>query len=227
MFLYRFFEKVAADADLPYYSVNHVESDEHQVVPEIDHSFCVCPVREFNADRFSEFQNLDQVTQICQVRDPRDMIVSEYFSFGWIHPDQNWSEEDKSWRLEVRKMSVDEYVINQPQFSSNPLEAKFQTLLDDQFASSELLVVKYETMVTQFSAWVGQVLPPFGFRWPRLQRARYAWQYRKEFDTSGEQMTHKRRITPGDYLEKLKPETIEILNQRYRSILDRFGYLNS
>jgi hypothetical protein len=36
--------------------------------------------------------------------------------------------------------------------------------------------------------------------------------------------SHKRQITPGDNKRKLKPETIEILNDRFADILDTLGY---
>ena len=45
-----------------------------------------------------------------------------------------------------------------------------------------------------------------------------------EFIKTGESMTHRRRVTPGDYLDKLKPSTIRTLNRRFADVLSRFGY---
>ena len=36
--------------------------------------------------------------------------------------------------------------------------------------------------------------------------------------------SHKRQVTPGDHKRKLKPETIEILNDRFAKISETLGY---
>jgi len=35
---------------------------------------------------------------------------------------------------------------------------------------------------------------------------------------------HKRRVTPGDFMEKLAPETIMVLNEKFAAALACFGY---
>jgi hypothetical protein len=36
--------------------------------------------------------------------------------------------------------------------------------------------------------------------------------------------SHMRKVTPGDYREKLRPETIAELNRRFSEVLDALGY---
>lgn len=228
MFLYHFFQQVCNDANIDYFSANHAEPNEDLVASDIDSSFCVCPVRHFEQTSFVHFQNINDVTQIYHVRDPRDMIVSEYFSYGWTHPDEYQDDKDQHRRDRVRSMTIDEYALNQPEFSMWPIEEKFVPMLElgesGQAGSDRMIIVKYETMVTRFAKWVTEVIRPFQFKFPRMQIAKYALRYRNEFKPSSESMSHKRRITPGDHREKLKRETIRVLNERYKAILERFDY---
>jgi len=231
MFVYKFCKRVASDCGFQFYSANNQPANEHLATSGLDTSFCVAPVRHFRQEEFSSFPRLDQTFQIFQVRDPRDILVSEYFSYGWIHSDSHWNERGLKRREKLRKMTIDEYAAIHPEFAPYPLEKKFQPLLDlldaRQQAGSkhrDLVLLKYETMVTDFPAWLKEAMKPFGFRFPRMTRSFYAKLYSHEFRTRGEQMKHKRRITPGDHQDKLQPETISMLNERYAAILDRFGY---
>ena len=86
------------------------------------------------------------------------------------------------------------------------------------------VVVRYEDMVTRFPKWCRQVLSVMPVRRPGWLTRKLAWRYRNEFRSRGEQLQHKRRITPGDYREKLQPRTIDALNERFADVLERFDY---
>lgn len=225
MFLYHFFAQVAQDAGLPYYSINHADANEHEVEDTIETGFCVCPIRDFAQNRLVNFPNLDRVTQIFHLRDPRDILVSEYFSLGWIHPDQNWTDDAKQRRREIQAMPIDQYVLNQHELSPYPIADRFAPLMELELDSPDIIVSRYETMVTRFYRWALNVIVPFEFSFNAVWAAKYAWKFRNEFQVSQESMTHKRNVTPGDHRVKLKPATIAILNQRFAPILTRFGYL--
>lgn len=226
MFLYHFFAQVARDAGLPYYSINHAVPNEDQVEESIETPFCLCPVREFSQRRFANFPNLDRVVQIFHLRDPRDILVSEYYSMGWIHPDKNWDDQAKARRQEIQAMSVDQYVLNHHQMSPYPIADRFAPLMELELDSADIIISQYEQMVTQFYRWALGAIAPFQFPWTAGWAAKYAWKFRNEFKVTQESMTHKRNIKPGDHRVKLQPETIAILNERLAPILIRFGYLD-
>ena len=222
MFLYQFFKRLAAQHQYPFYSANNQPPNELVGVPPRDSQFCCCPLRTFEID--TAWSKLPSLFRIFHVRDPRDMLVSEYFSFGWSHR----AEGDEGNKLvgrreEIQKMSIDDYVLNQPEFSNWSLEQKFHPLVERALCPASELLVKYETMVTCFPAWVAKVIPPFGFRFPRIAAARLSWKYRNEFQPSGKG-THKRAITPGDFRRQLRPDTIAILNKRFARVLEKFEY---
>jgi len=219
MFLYQFFRHLAKQQNALLLSENNDPADDYfdlaalrsagasateKTMAQTKAFLCRCPIRTFDVDEF----RLEQAPQhrIFHLRDPRDILVSEYFSFGWIHTTQGTPLDQR--RQEIQEMGVDEYVITQSAQSTWPLDQKYASLVGYDFDPELETVVKYEQMVTEFPKWCSQVVAAFGVRFPKMLTARLAWRYRNEFKTSGETMQHKRRITPGDFRDKLKPDSI-------------------
>lgn len=226
MFLYKFFRHVSQQRGYSFYSANNSPPNELPCPADSDRDgeqtlgkFCCCPLRTFEVGNEGAYDA--ELVRIYHVRDPRDMLVSEYFSFGWSHPTEGSGLEER--KKKIQEMSVDDYVIEQPNFSSWPLEAKFQPLLNRELHPTREILVKYETMVTDFPTWARAVIRPFGYGIPKFALAKLAWKYRKEFQPTGEG-SHRRAITPGDHRRKLKPATIAILNDRFAEVLEKFGY---
>lgn len=220
MFLYRYFQWLSWHAGYAFFSANNPSPNQEGALEPTAENRCVCPLRDFEENEYSSIADVDRIVQIFHVRDPRDMIVSEYFSFGWTHRIDSENPRAQQWRKEVQKMTVDEYALGQPEFSRWPIEKKFEPIVQKE-AGPNSLFVKYETMVTDFPTWSAQVSVPFDLRWPALVKRWGLWKFRNEFKVDGK---HKRRITPGDHRQQLTPATIELLNQRYQPILERFGY---
>ena len=229
MFLFSFFQHLAKRSGMEYFSPNLPEGGRYPQLENLPPRFCVCPQRSFVIN--DESLASTPVQRIFHVRDPRDIIVSEYYAVAHIHPVEQESLRQR--RSEVKQMTVDEYALSQPEFSKNPLEQKFNPLLQriEQGGlgneNSSDIIVKYETMVTQFHRWASSVVKPFGFTSPRLAAVRLSWKYRREFippKPGRDAMVHKRRITPGDFRNKLSPETVKVLNERFAPILETFGY---
>ena len=206
MFLFHFFDYLAPRVGLQLLSENHDPPHDYQLdlakLAESQASIqgvCRCPVRTFELDELRAAEGTDQ-RRVYHVRDPRDILVSEYFSFGWIHSTSDTPLSDR--RIEIQQMSIDDYVLRQSQECSWPLEAKFAPLLEHELDPEREVVVRYEDMVTRFPKWCRQVLSVLPVRRPGWLTRKLAWRYRNEFRSRGEQLQHKRRITPGDYFEK-------------------------
>ncbi|MGK7931882.1 MAG: sulfotransferase domain-containing protein [Microcystaceae cyanobacterium] len=230
MFLYKFFQDLSQRKKIEYFSANSKPSNRQELQPDIDTSFCLCPERTFNLENYT-YKNMDGMIHIMQVRDPRDILVSQYFSSGWIHPDAKWNEQQKQIRGEVKSMSIDEYVLNASvelsSFGKKPLADRYEPMLQlTSLSNRTVLIVKYEDMVVNFKSWLSQVIKPFQFN-PVLERIlieRLFYKYKKEFKPRKEKLTHKRKMLPGDHREKLKPETIEKLNNIFQDVLIKFNY---
>ncbi|MGB1930122.1 MAG: hypothetical protein ACPHO8_12500 [Mariniblastus sp.] len=221
MFLYHFFKHLSQKHGFQYFSENNEPANDGKLSASNQGNFCRCPIRNFEPLE-STFDHPTNCYRIFHVRDPRDILISEYFSFGWIHPTQD-SDLDQV-RKSLQKMSIDDYVLHHCTQREIPLERKFSSIVERTLDPNFETVVTYETMVTNFSKWLSRVVPVFGIRHSKLAIMQLAWRYRKEFHTKKETMTHKRCITPGDHRRKLKSSTIDRLNLRFESILTKFGY---
>lgn len=221
VFLHSFFAYLARKQAFRFFSIENEPPPRWHEDNKTHINFCRCPIRTFSSQE-NTLPSEVQAYKIYQIRDPRDILVSEYYSFGWIHPvNQNQLEKR---REAIQNMSIDQYVLEQSESSNQPLEQRYQPLLDQDLDPEYTQVVTYEEMVTNFPKWAQKVVQPFGCRFPTWWGLKLGWRYRNEFKISSESMEHKRRITPGDHRNKLQPETISILNDRFAEILDRFGY---
>ena len=94
--------------------------------------------------------------------------------------------------------------------------------------TDSLLKRLVSTFRLDFASWLRKFLAPFELadadETYKLVMRRHA----KTVKPAGEDIwSHKRRVTPGDYKEKLRPETISKLNVRFRQVLDALGYSDS
>ena len=118
MFLHKFFNDLCCRKRVPYFSVHNRSIEMKTVPPGFDQSFVYGPIRSFDTN---PFKALESVNHLIQVRDPRDILVSEYYSLGWIHSDKGWTEKDKQLRSAIQKVSIDEFVVNEAKFSKYSL----------------------------------------------------------------------------------------------------------
>ncbi|MGI9517431.1 MAG: hypothetical protein ACR2NP_10310 [Pirellulaceae bacterium] len=210
MFLYQLFRRLSRARRIACYSGNHERPNDHLVTPDIDHDFCLCPIRTF-CDAPFPFTGNQQIKRIFHVRDPRDILVSQYFSYGWRHSAEEFNPGRHRQRESIQTMSIDEYVLDES-LAIHPMKLRLRDLIDRD--DTELgRVIKYEEMVTDFPAWLAKVLPPFEFRFPGLVRRRFALRYRNEFRPDDDPRSHKRSVYPGDYLRRLQPATVQRLNE--------------
>ena len=171
--------------------------------------------------------NLDEYSILLHLRDPRDVVTSMYFSKAYSHPVQSGVfEMTPQQREQLREEGIDRFVTRSAQL----LRPKYDKLYEKLKDRPNVTTVHYEDMVLNFPAWLDQVLSAFeSFRVP-AQKARnlllpqsVRWMglkhhllktNRSAFDVSEENVfSHKRKVTPGDHREKLKPATIAELNE--------------
>ena len=224
MFLYTLFKDVSKRQELPFFSVNNGPANRGDIDSDIQRSFCICPERKFNFEEHN-YPYIAEIIHIVQIRDPRDILVSEYYSNAWIHPDNAWSERRKELRKVIQTMSIDDYVLEGAEklgtFGNLPLVIRYQPILNLSLPSQhQLIIVRYEDMIKDFKTWLTKVMQPFELN--DILVTEYYEKYQHEFQPKEESLHHKRKMTPGDHREKLRPETIEKLNTIFQDILTQF-----
>lgn len=221
-FMHQFFDRLCGELQIPLYSIHNPSFNRRQAPPDINHRFVFGPIRSFQIDDYI-YPNLDCVNHLIQVRDPRDILVSEYYSLGWLHTEEHWQADDRQRRERIQQLSIDEYVLQQEQFSKHSLLDRYSPILG-LLERDDVVIVRYEEMVSDFARWLHPIVELMKLRPPNAWRRRLGKRYRNEFVAGPAPGSHKRNVTPGDHRDKLRPATIEKLNQQYEKILRALNY---
>lgn len=164
IFLYHFFKDVSKKANFYYFSVNNPIPDEkgyHKALKNPSTNACVCPIRYFYSER-SQIFGTDVIIRV--VRDPRDIMISEYYSFGWIHEiplDQKKKEVFLERREFIQSCSIEQYVLHEAVLAS--IKKRFSPLLlGSNATSAHIITTTYDFMINDFENWAKKVTVPFG-----------------------------------------------------------------
>ncbi len=170
-------------------------------------------------DRFLFEQLPRGLRTLILIRDPRDLLVSMYYSFGQSHPlSPNPLVRDYQLRRRqrIQGLSLDQFAIE----SAVPLVAKFlalSMLAQRQYSSA---ILKYEDMINDFDAFFDRLSLDLSFDGETRAQA-YARTRPREQEDIG---AHRRSGHTGAYAEKLAPATIREVNRMLTGALSAFGY---
>jgi hypothetical protein len=165
---------------------------------------------------------LNERRSVLLVRDPRDALVSEYFSYGGRHHSHRLPEKNRekfAERSEATKhLDIDEYVVAAAYGYRTKLDS-YRKHLD----LGRILLRRYEDIYFDKHKFLSEIFEHF--RIPVapaiLARVSAANDLRPDAEDPSK---HVRKGTPGDHREKLKLETIGTLNEMFRESGAAFGY---
>src|SRR2546423_7896010 len=104
---------------------------------------------------------------------------------------------------------------------------RYITYLKELVGKPNVVLLSYEEMVLDFDSWLRKFLIPFGLAYADATYRFLMSRHGETVKPAGEDIwSHKRKVTPGDFKEKLRPETISELNLRFSEVLDALGYSN-
>jgi hypothetical protein len=177
------------------------------------------------ASFLSRLPQFDQFKVLVQLRDPRDVLTSLYYSIAFSHdiPGNNpkLSQHMLKRRNEARGDSIDDFVIKYAPVFVQRYRAYCQEFLPRR----NVRLVKYEDMVTDFPRWLEEVLHHWGLSSGTKTASKLIEQ--ADFEVREERHdSHKRQVKPGDHLRKLKPRTIDLLNAKFSDVLFPLDYLS-
>jgi hypothetical protein len=224
MVLHNLLMQVTVVARINYYSPNLPETPFFFPPPKHNYdpgsathlarlSGCIGPIR-----RPIDITNPDQYRIILHLRDPRDVLTSLFFSHCYSH--FGWENRERE-REEWIKAGIDKFVLDKSLDYAERYDAYCNNLL----GKPNVTFVTYEEMVRSFETWLQKFLAPFSLSANENITRILVSQYRHEFAVSSEDIArHKRKVVPGDHREKLRPETIHALNQKFCRSLEKLGY---
>jgi len=168
--------------------------------------------------------NMQDYRTVVMIRDPRDALVSAYYSYSKSHPTPQSSTKAAQFkRLKTRlsNMTVDEYVMEE----SKNLRWRMSQYLELKGAGLAISVLKYEDMILDFQTWLNELLAHCQWEISSTLREQLLNEagrnsHIKQEDTA----SHRRQVTPGEHKRKLQNVTVEYLNECLSDVLRGFGY---
>ena len=229
MFAYRLFTKLSRMKNMDFYSPNLEHDSSFNTLNDsckinTSNQLCICPIRfysEFpkvlNADIMLQLSNS---TRMLQLRDPRDVLVSLFYSVAYSHllkSKTGRGPTDKR-RKDTLEKGINRFVID----NSAELKKRYEIYITE-LLPKKVILLKYEDMVTNFKEWIIPIAQEFNLTIE--EKNKIIDQYTDEFIPKKEdKYAHKRKMIPGDYKDKLKPETIEELNTTFKDVLQKLNY---
>lgn len=153
------------------------------------------------------------------IRDPRDILVSAYHSFGFTHgysrnPDLRRLQEER--RARIQSMSIDEYAIS----AAPDMLSAFGAVSRLQDACSRSAVLTYEDMIGDWDRFSAALSGIVAMRAADLEELRRRTRPRSSIDPS----SHRRSGATGQFRAALRPETAMKIGETLAPVLVRFGY---
>jgi len=181
--------------------------------------------------------SLDAYSIILHLRDPRDVLVSLYFSKVYSHSRNgagfNLSDSE---RRSYEINGIDHFVIERV----DDFKARYQSLTSALLGKQNVVLLKYEEMISDYSGWLRRFLSAFAHlkippRWASVLlgernsleaiHKRLYHRFKDEFNVKSENIySNKRQVKAGDHKRRLRADTIERLNAEFRTVLDVLGY---
>lgn len=155
------------------------------------------------------------------VRDPRDALVSLYYSDAYSHPvpkDGELRERYLERRDRLKDVPIDSFVMEE---ATSYARNYFRTL--QLLAIPGVTVVRYEDVIYDKVALILIVARELGVHLAasELETLRAKHDVFPEEEKSD---AHIRQVHPGNHVSKLSPQTIGYLNRLFFPVLSTFGY---
>lgn len=186
----------------------------------LDHGYCYGGFRYF--PRRFDIPILGSVKKVLLVRDPRDMLVSHYFSMRTSHPDRGQALKTSVAKMPMRdlaqELEIDDYVMK--------AASGFKTFLGDYqkvCAEHDVKIYRYEDVVYDKAGWLTEICSYLGWKVTDSTIRKIVAKH-DHIPKEENESQHIRQVHPGNYKVKLKPETIAELTRQFAEPMRTFGY---
>lgn len=244
MFLYRLAAEASKEYAINYYSINQNEnfdaikkSSWMSFIADNELHGCFGPIRAGEA-KPNIPKDLDNWSAVVHLRDPRDVLVSLFFSHVYSHPKAGGFDASDMQKKRWEEEGIDKFVLSRaPEFIGY-----YEEFIAKLLSHERVIFVKYETMVLDYESWLKQFMKAFahlpvpgsGLLLSKIGIGSSTHQditnklykrHENDFKLSKEDVNkHKRQLLPGDYKRKLKEQTISQLNDKFGTILEKLSY---
>ncbi len=178
---------------------------------------------------------------ILQLRDPRDVLTSMFYSYCFSHTGP--VPGGTGYRQEVADRGIDAFVIAMATATTPPLvgdygtgnhlwdltgnvAARYQRYIDHLLCLPNVTLLRYEQLALDLPAWMQTLAGVFDPDRAEALAAEVLPKTQGHAEPAVEDIwSHKRKVIPGDHRDKLSAETITRLNEVFSVSLHRLGYV--
>lgn len=167
----------------------------------------------------SDLEFVKDKKAIFFIRDPRDILVSAYYSFGFTHPlnpQEKKRDEQLVKRKKIQSLTLDEYVLV---YAEQQIE-NFSLLGKVAENCSQKTILRYEDMVVDFDSFAKDLQTMVSIKPDVVKKLYNKSRPKKEIDNQ----SHRRSGETRRFEKELKPETVKELNRRLKNTLIAFSY---
>lgn len=158
------------------------------------------------------------VPVIHLIRDPRDMLVSLYFSVKHSHELKN--EKLKSSNRDANEFSIDAFVLQKAGVYLKIFEQYAQNL-----DTKQLAIYRYEDVIFEKLEWLKSMVDHLGLPYNEEAAVEVSKKHDIVPDVEDEG-SHIRNVRPGNFRSKLEAGTVVKLNEVYSNVLKKYRYLS-
>lgn len=172
--------------------------------------------------QYYPISEMEKYKVIVMLRTPRDVLTSLYFSIAY-NPGIPESQKTKieAAREDARNKNIDNLVLDHSPW----LRTKYNQYEKYLLAKKNVLLLKYEDMVTDFAVWLSEMFKHLEIK-PSEQLTKELIDEAK-FEVKEDIYSHKRQVKPGDHRRKLQVNTIKQLNLELQAILKIHGWVRN
>ena len=186
--------------------------------------------------RVSPYEYEENLKYIIHYRNPLDILISQYYSFGYTHPvpdkSKVWYEEFIKKREIIQSQTLDEYCLSQKNIDD--INEKYNSLFNwiEKYKHKEnVFISDYDDMYYNFEDWLKKI---FDFLSLKTYNETLSM-FEKEFKNSNEEhiktdvkdvKRHHRSGLSKQYLIELKKTTIEfVISKLSDNIKNNFDFI--
>jgi len=172
-------------------------------------------------------ENIDNINEykiVLSMRDPRDVLVSSYFSKAFSHtePLQISSKHDKFMKKRdwAKNIDINQYVLKE----AETLHSILNKYMSDLCKNDNVGIIKYEDMILDYGKWLRNLVDIAGMKMSNSLEEELINENIKKRPNNENKFSQNRKGIAGDYKNKLDKATIEKLNTMFNPILSFFDY---
>ena len=217
MFFFKLFKKIAEDNNIDYYSENNRPSN-HELWNNKLNNCIRCPVRVCPLN-----ENEENLKYIIHLRNPLDILISTYYSFGWTHSIPCESdphlEEFMKRREKIQSQTIDQYCLE----NVDEINNKYNNMLDwlEKYKDRDnVFISHYDDMFYNFPNWLRKI---FDFLSLKTYNETLSM-FEKQFENSNTEHVktdlntlhnHRRSGLSKQWLVELKETTIDLVISKF------------